>query len=867
MTTLDPFDVAADLFDPPIDPYLHEPERWVADKLGEHLWSVQVRIMRAVLEHRRVAVPSCHGPGKALALDTPLPTPTGWTTMGDVVPGDLLLDEDGKPCTVTNVSPIEVRAAYQVRFGDGSSIVASADHEWNVIDLRHRPRRISDWRDHWAATSTWTTAALAANPRAGGQHRWHIPTARPLATTEPWPLACSPYTFGAWLGDGTTIRAEITCHEDDAAHFAAEFGGHIRAGRKDTTRIVTFGERRYIDAPSRATGGMKQIPNEVQRALPEHRFAVLQGLMDTDGNATRSGEVEIAVCSELLADGIYELVVGLGFVARRSSRAAKIDGRAVGTSHRILFRPDRCPFRLERKAATWASSALSRGQRSRHTQRTIVAVECVPAQPVKCVVVDSPRHLFLAGRAMIPTHNSYTAARVLAHWIDAHPAGQARAVSSAPTDPQVKAILWDEVKGVHGKADLAGRVTLDARWVLNDRLVAFGRKPADIPVGDGTGTVTAFQGIHGRFMLVVFDESTGIPKPLWTAANSLLTNEDACFLAIGNPDDPLSEFARVCAGADPVTGGLSDLGWYVIPISIFDTPNFTDEPVPDELRHYLPTQTWLDTNAMDWGGEALVEEARRIAAGGTVDDTCLAWSNPLFMSKALGRFPSDSTDGTIPWSWLQRCRGDEATRRIGELRVPVELGVDVGASDNGDYTIIRERRGMKAGRRWSVQSSDPEVVAAKIVEAAREAEPSRVKVDAIGVGWALVSLVRRDLRGVQVDPIVVSEAAEPGPNGEQYANLRAALWWEIGRTLSKQRAWDLTDLDERTLVDLSAPRWREDKSGRIVIEDKADVRKRIGRSPDDGDALLLAFYTPPASGEAKHVEVVDQRLRKGRRAR
>jgi hypothetical protein len=461
---------------------------------------------------------------------------------------------------------------------------------------------------------------------------------------------------------------------------------------------------------------------------------------------------------------------------------------------------------------------------------------------------------------------SYTASRVVAHHIDTNPPGDARAVTSAPTDPQVKAILWDEIMGVHRRADLPGRVTLDAQWKIGDRLVAFGRKPADIPVGDGNQTVTAFQGIHARFMLCVFDEATGIPKPLWTAGQSLLTNEDCMFLAIGNPDDPICEFARICHGADPVAGGMSDLGWYVIPISIFDTPNFTGEDIPDELRHHLPAWSWLETSALDWGGPELVAEAHRIAGGGLVDEESLAWQFPLFMSKALGRFPADAKSGVVPWSWVQICRGVDATNRIGGLRVPIELGVDVGASDNGDVTSIRERRGMQAGRKWTIQSADPEKVAARIVEAARDSEATRIKVDAIGVGWGLVALIRRDLPGVQVDAVVVSEAAPPGPNGELYANLRAAMWWEVGRLLTKDRAWDLSELDDRTLTDLAAPRWREDKTGRIVVEAKAEVRKRLGRSPDDADALLLAFYTPPTKG-ATEVQVDDQRLTTGRRQR
>ena len=88
---------------------------------------------------------------------------------------------------------------------------------------------------------------------------------------------------------------------------------------------------------------------------------------------------------------------------------------------------------------------------------------------------------------------SWTAAQIVAHWIDTHPPGDAFAVTSAPTDPQVKAILWREITKAHKAGDLPGRVTLDAQWKVDDELVAFGRKPAD---HDEHG----FQGIHARYL-------------------------------------------------------------------------------------------------------------------------------------------------------------------------------------------------------------------------------------------------------------------------------------------------------------------------------------------------------------------------------
>lgn len=451
-------------------------------------------------------------------------------------------------------------------------------------------------------------------------------------------------------------------------------------------------------------------------------------------------------------------------------------------------------------------------------------------------------HRKVAVKACHGPGKSFTGARMIGWWIDTHPIGQAFAVSSAPTTPQVKAILWRELTRAHKRGrrtdndgativeGLDGRITQDAQWKIDDELVAYGRKPAD---HDDDG----FQGIHARYVLVILDEACGIPRTLWTATDTLVTNQDSRILAIGNPDHPTSRFAEICAGAPgDGTSGMSALGWWVITISVFDTPNFTGEPIPDTLRHSLPSQVWLNECRVNWGEDS-----------------------PLWTSKVLGEFPTDDTAGTIPWSKLKECQSDEVAQALARLRSPVELGIDVAGSDVGDETVIYERTGARIGRHWSVRSSDSEVVLATCEQAVREAKPSRVKIDAIGVGWGLVAGLRRSFPGLDVHPVVVSEAA-PGEDAAKFYNLRAYLWWEVGRRPISDHAYDLTAVPDEALVELSQPKYTE-KKGRIVIESKDEIRKRLGRSPDHADAILLAFYEPPERGEA---EVVQYRRRAGR---
>ena len=109
-------------------------------------------------------------------------------------------------------------------------------------------------------------------------------------------------------------------------------------------------------------------------------------------------------------------------------------------------------------------------------------------------------------------------------------------------------------------------------------------------------------------MLVVIDEGSGVPRLLYDAVDSLATNRLARVLAIGNPDDPASQFANICKPGS---------GWNVIPISVFDTPAFTGESVPEALLDLLPSAEWVEERKARWGRELadLSEQGARRVPG------------------------------------------------------------------------------------------------------------------------------------------------------------------------------------------------------------------------------------------------------------
>ncbi len=158
--------------------------------------------------------------GKALALDTPLPTPTGWTTMANVRVGDLLIGANGKPTRVVAATEVmHNRPCYEVEFSDGSVIVADAGHRW-LTETRAARRYAQQGRAYSRiplGPAVRTTEEIAATVRCGTADRrfnHSIRTADPFILPES-DLPIDPYLLGVWLGDGTSAAAQITTSDPE----------------------------------------------------------------------------------------------------------------------------------------------------------------------------------------------------------------------------------------------------------------------------------------------------------------------------------------------------------------------------------------------------------------------------------------------------------------------------------------------------------------------------------------------------------------------------------------------------------------------------------------------------------------------------
>jgi replicative DNA helicase len=423
-----------------------------------------------------IVVAARPGLGKALALDTPLPTPTGWTTMGAVAVGDELIGADGRPTRVVATTEVMAgRPCFEVAFSDGSVIVADAEHQW-MTETRAARRARQEARTRGGAPrvvpSVVTTAEIAATLRcatADGRLNHSVATGAPLQLP-PAALPIGPYTLGVWLGDGTSAAGAFTSADPEMAdHVEAEgyrvvrlpdmrFGIRLpeqpgpverpcavcgtgfvpRTSQVRTCGRSCGGRSRFLSpavppptcpdcgGPSsglrrcgachaahgtfqgqlRTLGvlGDKHVPAIYQRGSEEQRRALLAGLMDTDGTVTTTGNLQFTVTSRRLAEDVREIVVGLGYRCSVTTRTVRGRRPESSTAFTLNFTCEDEVFRLDRKRLAHKERSAAHAHRLR--PRYITAVRPLPSVPVRCVEVDGPEHLYLAGRSMIPTHNS-----------------------------------------------------------------------------------------------------------------------------------------------------------------------------------------------------------------------------------------------------------------------------------------------------------------------------------------------------------------------------------------------------------------------------------------------------------------------------
>ena len=394
-------------------------------------------------------------------------------------------------------------------------------------------------------------------------------------------------------------------------------------------------------------------------------------------------------------------------------------------------------------------------------------------------------------------------------------------ITTAPTARQVQDILWKEIR--------SQRPALQ-RGVLLPRACRMETSPEHFAIGYTARDDSGFQGCHAEHVLIVFDEATGVDSAFWDAAEGMMTGVECYWLVILNPTDAASRAYEECQNTQK---------WHVMEISALEHPNIAAElegkpaPFPRAVR-----LEWVQGRIAEWCTAVLTED--RQAQDFEFPSGSGKWHRPgpLFESRVLGLWP---TQGSVSvWTeglWLACLEPQKVME--GER---LQIGCDK-ARFGDDFTSIVARRGNCALWHETHNGWDNRQIAGRLKQLCRtyalpQEDPQTVTCRIDDVQGAVVDLAEGfTFVGVNSSSRALEE--------ERFPNTRTELWFAASGRAAEGRL-DLSRLSEasRNLLraQAMAPTWKVDAQGRRVVEPKADTKKRLGRSPDDMDALNLAFY-------------------------
>lgn len=287
--------------------------------------------------------------GKALSLDTKIPTPTGWTTMGEVSVGDLVLGNDGNPTTVISATDVMYdHDCYDIKFDNGEIITADAEHLWEVGCHK------------WVhATKIMTTAEIIEYSENNKGVGFYI-TLTQAVKYENKALPINPYDLGLWLTS------------------------------KDS-------DEKLLDH--------KHIPDEYMRSSVYQRLQLLRGLMDNNGKCRPSSQCRFFSTDINLINQVRELLAALGIKSKLTHRFVNKE-----CHYAIVFKTGKFDVFTDPRNREKQKLIRKNQRNNRIYFRSFTKVKSVP---VKCIQVDNPQHMFLCSNSMIPTHNSTCAAGYL----------------------------------------------------------------------------------------------------------------------------------------------------------------------------------------------------------------------------------------------------------------------------------------------------------------------------------------------------------------------------------------------------------------------------------------------------------------------
>ena len=359
-----------------------------------------------------------------------------------------------------------------------------------------------------------------------------------------------------------------------------------------------------------------------------------------------------------------------------------------------------------------------------------------------------------------------------------------KSILTAPTAGQLFDALFSEVKRW---VNVLPEFLKDQLDVFSDRIV-HKHAPESSFMSARTSSAErpeALAGVHSEHVLLICDEASAIPEPVYESAAGSMSGHSATTVLIGNPTRNSGLFFK--------THHQLKGDWYTMHVSCLNNRLVSDDFVKQIINTY---------------GE----------------------ESNAYRVRVLGEFALREDDVLIPAELV-----DGAMKRdiVLDRLEPIIYGVDV-ARFGDDRTVVCKRQGQVVTEIKSWSGADLMETTGRIVHEAELDKPAEIMVDSIGLGSGVADRLRE--LGYNVRDVNVSESSAMNP---QAARLRDELWLNVKDWLA-QRTCKLPQSDDLK-AELCSPTYGFTSNGKIKVEGKSEMKRRGMRSPDVADALCLTF--------------------------
>ena len=397
-------------------------------------------------------------------------------------------------------------------------------------------------------------------------------------------------------------------------------------------------------------------------------------------------------------------------------------------------------------------------------------------------------------------------------------------ITTAPTHRLVQQLLWKEIREIYGRVKLAGRclqtdVKVEPDWYM---------------IGFSTDNASGIEGFHAPCILWILDEAKGMPSWVYTSMEGSFTGGFSRALEISTTDgaDQSCEFRR-----HHESGRKS---WNAIHFSAMDSPFIDLADFPDHKNRV--NEKLYEYGKPKTGTEWPLELAGKIqiADKNWVLDRLDDWGErdpQMVETKVWGEFSADDTDNAIPLAWVMSAVDAKVTKKRYDRRM---WGIDV-ARMGADKSVVMSKQGHTVKIEDSWRKKRTTETAGRAIHLIPDNE--LIKIDADGVGAGVFDMIADAGR-----PIIGLQSSAKAYEFDTYFNLRAEMWWNARDLFYEQYKYGnkLSIPDDPELIEeLTGIKYQVNKDGRYQIEDKAQYKKRLGRSPDKGDTFVYTVYNPP----------------------